>query len=257
MTEQKNTIKLIQDRFMFQRIKNSGLSYNNIKELQRLRDERLVKLRAEWYERAIKLVGSLNNKQELNNLYLEITKDDILTDLEKYNIKRLIENKINLLRQKLEFEFLKDKISNERDLIKLSVDWNNAIIDAKHQNANQKNKLEMIRLERLKELRRLKAFEDIKKAIENEGFLSNLFDGNVHQVIIDGNPILTDNQNRQLHKLPKENLKKLSTKLYNDYKNIIKNELITSKLEDKGYHDDRIKEISQEFLTDNRNLQDL
>ena len=47
MTEQKNTIKLIQDRFMFQRIKNSGLSYNNIKELQRLRDERLVKLRAE------------------------------------------------------------------------------------------------------------------------------------------------------------------------------------------------------------------
>ena len=180
MTEQENAIKLIQDGVMFQRIKNSGLSYNNIKELQRLRDEKLVKLRAEWYERAIKLVGSLNNEQELNNLYSEITKDDILTDTEKYNIKKLIENKINLLRQKIEFEFLKDRISKERDLVKLSVDWNNAIIDAKHQNANQKNKLEMIRLERLKELRGLKAFEDIKKAIENERFLSNLFDGNVH-----------------------------------------------------------------------------
>ena len=165
---------------MFQRIKNSGLSYNNIKELQRLRDEKLVKLRAEWYERAIKLVESLNNEQELNNLYSEITKDDILTDLEKYNIKRLIENKINLLRQKIEFEFLKDRISKERDPIKLSVDWNNAIIDAKHQNTNQKNELEMIRLERLKELRGLIAFENIKKAIENEGFLSNLLDGKVH-----------------------------------------------------------------------------
>ena len=121
MTEQENAIKLIQDGVMFQRIKNSGLSYNNIKELQRLRDEKLVKLRAECYERAIKLVGSLNNEQELNNLYSEITKDDILTDLEKYNIKRLIENKINLLRQKIEFEFLKDRISKERDLVKLSV----------------------------------------------------------------------------------------------------------------------------------------
>ena len=115
----------------------------------------------------------------------------------------------------------------------------------------------MIRLERLKELRGLKAFEDIKKAIENEGFLSNLFDGNVHQVIIDSNPTLTDNQNRQLHESRKENLKKLANKLYDDYKNIIKNERISSKLEDKGYHDDRIKEIPQEFLTDNRNLQDL
>ena len=45
--------------------------------------------------------------------------------------------------------------------------------------------------------------------------------------------------------------------MYDDYKNIIKNERISSKLEDKGYHDDRIKEIPQEFLTDNRNLQDL
>ena len=43
----------------------------------------------------------------------------------------------------------------------------------------------MIRLERLKELRGLKAFEDIKKAIENEGFLSNLFDGNI------GNNVMT------------------------------------------------------------------
>ena len=257
MMEQENAIKLIQDGVMFQRIKNSGLSYNNIKELQRLRDEKLVKLRAERYERAIKLVGSLNNEQELNNLYSEITKDDILTDLEKYNIKRLIENKINLLRQKIEFEFLKDRISKERDLTKLSVDWNNAIIEAKYQNANQKNELEMIRLERIKELRGLKAFEDIKKAIENEGFLSNLLDGKVHQVIIDSNLILIDNQNRQLHESRKENLKKLANKLYDDYKNIIKNERISSKLEDKGYHDDRIKEIPQEFLTDNRNLQDL
>ena len=112
----------------------------------------------------------------------------------------------------------------------------------------------MIRLERLKELRRLKAFEDIKKAIENKGFLSNLFDRNVHQVIIDGNPTLTDNQNRQLHESRKENLKKLANKLYDDYKNIIKNECISSKLEDKGYHANRIKEISQDFLTDNRNL---
>ena len=47
ITEQENAIKLIQDGFMFQRIKNLGLSYNNIKELQRLRDEKLVKLRAE------------------------------------------------------------------------------------------------------------------------------------------------------------------------------------------------------------------
>jgi len=47
MTEQENAIKLIQDRVMFQKIKNSGLLYNNFKELQKLRDERLVKLKAE------------------------------------------------------------------------------------------------------------------------------------------------------------------------------------------------------------------
>src|SRR5437868_1159032 len=107
----------------------------------------------------------------------------------------------------------------------------------------------MIRLERLKELHRLKAFEDMKKAIENKGFLSNLLDGKVYQVVINGNPTLTDNQKRQLNESRKENLKKLANKLYDDYKNIIKNEYILSKLEDKGYHDDRIKEISQEFLT--------
>ena len=90
MMEQENAIKLIQDAVMFQRIKNSELSYNNIKELQRLWDKKLVKLRAEWYEWAIKLVGSLNNEQELNNLYSEITKDDILTDTEKYNINKFV-----------------------------------------------------------------------------------------------------------------------------------------------------------------------
>ncbi|CAG8846169.1 11566_t:CDS:1, partial [Racocetra persica] len=44
---------------------------------------------------------------------------------------------------------------------------------------------------------------------------------------------------------------------FDELKNNIKNKKISSKLEDKGYDDNRISEICEEFLTNNRKLKNL
>ncbi|CAG8799722.1 18384_t:CDS:1, partial [Racocetra persica] len=48
----------------------------------------------------------------------------------------------------------------------------------------------------------------------------------------------------------------LTDKVFDELKNNIKNEQVSSKLEDKGYYNNRINEIREEFLTNNQKLKD-
>ncbi|CAG8836526.1 4235_t:CDS:2, partial [Racocetra persica] len=55
----------------------------------------------------------------------------------------------------------------------------------------------------------------------------------------------------------KQRIQILTNKVFDELKNNIKNEQVPSKLEDKGYYNNRINEIRKEFLTNNQKLKDL
>ncbi|CAG8505911.1 36151_t:CDS:2, partial [Racocetra persica] len=78
--------------------------------------------------------------------------------------------------------------------------------------------------------------------IENEAFISNLLDGKSLEVLITNDFLLTEQQKNQLHILRKQRIQNLTDKVFDELKNNIKNEKILSKLEDKGYYDNRIEE---------------
>ena len=161
----------------------------------------------------------------------------------------MINNKINTNNQIEEFNKIKNKILKENNAANLEVILKEEIYDnSKFINNNQKSELNDIRLEKINSLKGGKDFEILNSYINSESLIGNLLDRKYYDKIIDLNSYLTNNQKKQLNDNRKERLIYLSNKYYNNLKNDINISKDVKKLEDKGYYDDRIGEVLENYL---------
>ncbi|CAG8786056.1 13673_t:CDS:1, partial [Racocetra persica] len=219
--------------------------------------ERLNQLQLEQYEYYTNLINETENIPTLNKLSETIyTVDKVLTSIQVSNLLRIIVDKIFRINQKQEYDSIKEGIINEKDSTKLEVDWRDVVDNAKYLNNEQKNKLQNLVTNQKWEIRGLKKFEQYKTDIQNEPFFSNLLDGKLFDTLIKNDGLLTDRQKNELNELRRPAIQKLMIKIFDELKDNIKNERVISKLNDKGYYDERIGEIREEFLT-NRKKDDL
>ncbi|CAG8754382.1 11994_t:CDS:1 [Racocetra fulgida] len=153
---------------------------------------------------------------------------------------------------KKKYNLIKNGIIKEKDSIRLEVNWKDTIDNAKYLNNNQKTKLHRLRNSQKWEIQGSKKFEQYKSEIENKVIISNLLDRKSYNILISNDSLLTEQQKNQLYTLRKQRIQILTNSLFDKLKNNIKNKRVLSKLEDKGYYDNRINEIHKEFLTDRK-----
>ncbi|CAG8739829.1 559_t:CDS:2, partial [Racocetra fulgida] len=141
-------------------------------------------------------------------------------------------------------------------LDKLCLKQYNTIDNAKYLNNNQKTELYRLRNSQKWEIQGSKKFEQYKSEIENEAIISNLLDRKSYDILISNDSLLTEQQKNQLYTLRKQKIQILTNSLFDELKDNIKNECVLSKLEDKGYYDNRINEIQDELYDVNSELID-
>ncbi|CAG8739695.1 14249_t:CDS:2, partial [Racocetra fulgida] len=119
-TQRPNTIKLINNGNLDNKIKNTKLSSNQTEELQKLQLSKLDKLCLKQYSYYIDLMNNTEDITILNNLHNTIFNDDkVLTAMQISNILKNINDKIFRINQKKEYNLIKNEIIKEKDSIRL------------------------------------------------------------------------------------------------------------------------------------------
>ncbi|RIB11116.1 hypothetical protein C2G38_2204288 [Gigaspora rosea] len=185
-------------------------------------------------EDAINFVDNKTMDQKIKNSKLQNNQIDQLQKIRSRRLKQfqgeLYEdnvNQITRLDNVNDLNRLFDNINSDQNLMKLKQELKKKQILQNWKHWNLKGN---------------KIFDRFKKEIENEAFISNLLDGNLHNTLITNDALLSEEQKEKLHELRKQQIVALSNKIYYELKNNIRNERIISRLDDKGYYDSIIAE---------------
>jgi len=229
----EDAIKLIDENEIFLKIDNSGLTSRLKNDLHRIRREKLAQLRIEHYNRYFNLIDGTNSIIELNALHTSIADDKVLSLQQIPPLLKRINDKISEIRQREEYDRIRQGILGENDVVKVDVDWRDEIISAKYLSDTQRSELERIRNEQKWNLRGMQKYQQFKAELER-ALIGDLVDEKMYDTLIENDTFLSDSQKEELQRLRKEQLSKLTDKTFNDLKNSLRNERVLSRLQDGG-----------------------
>ncbi|CAG8738630.1 16649_t:CDS:2, partial [Dentiscutata heterogama] len=179
-------------------------------------------------------------------------KDLILLAEDTIRLFDKINKKILSICQKEEYDQLSKSIITKQDSAKLD-NWKNIVDLAKYLILQQKDKLYKLRIDHKWQLHSAKASKQFKHDIETESFIGNLLNSDLYETLVKADSFLTDTQKDQLYTICREQISRLTNKIYDNLKNSIRNDHVTSRLEDKDQNDVQIQDIRENFLTNRTN----
>ncbi|CAG8605574.1 10026_t:CDS:2, partial [Gigaspora rosea] len=161
-------------------------------------------------ENAINLVDNKTIDQKIKNSKLQnnqidqlqkycdyfdnINSNQVMTLIQISTLLQIVKSKILKIQQDIEFNEIKTRIEKETNTTKLEVNW------------NQKDTLHRLRNNKYWNLRKNEIFDKFKQDIENEAFISNLLDGNLHDTLIINDTLLNEEQKEKLYELRKQQI---------------------------------------------------
>src|SRR6185436_1488953 len=152
---------------------------------------------------------------------------------------------------------IQEKIKNTNEIVNLQVDIKDEIDFDKVLSTQQKRELHNLRNEKIENLRRNLEMSRLQREIENESFVGNLIDDNHHDKMIQLNNSLNDDQKNILQDLRKQRLILLINKNYDSLLVEIQQTKDTERLQVDGYYVNRINEVREEYLNDDRSREQL
>jgi hypothetical protein len=255
LAEIDNIKDLLDDEKIDSYVILSDLSFDNKKQLQLSRQQKLTSLQEkmfEYYERNVE-------ETSITNLLLETHKSISLTDLtneQKVRLYSMINKKIDQNRINEEYTMLKDKIDQETDVVKLQNILEADIDNTKYISFEQKQEFSRIIQEKINILKREASYIRLLERISKETVITDLLDGKLYDTLIVDNNYIQE----QKDKLRQTRIDRLSY-LVNYYYDSLLKEINESrdidKLVDDGYYDARIADVRIEYLKEDRNQENL
>ncbi|CAG8551930.1 12951_t:CDS:2 [Cetraspora pellucida] len=252
INETENIDNLKENQVIDNLIKRSDITFHGKNLLQQNRKVKLNELQQDLLQYYKEIINNTDVSLQLREIQLAIGNEIRLTAEQKVVLFDLVNEKYQKSIQQEKINNINEKISKESNIVKLQVDIKDEIDDDNDLTFQQKRELHNIRNEKIRNLCGNTELTRFQEEIENESFFGNLIDRGHYDKMIQLNASLNEDQKKILQDLRKQRLVLLINKNYDSLLNEIRQSKDIERLKDGGYYVNRIKEVRQEYLTNER-----